>query len=81
MHNVKIGSHGEIVIRKELRDKFGIKPGQEVLELDAGNHIVIIPISEDPLKKLSGKYEWEETTEDLKRRAEKLALEEVAKSE
>ncbi|MFO8018031.1 MAG: AbrB/MazE/SpoVT family DNA-binding domain-containing protein [Promethearchaeia archaeon] len=80
MNNVKIGSHGEIVIKKELREKYGIEPGQEVVELDAGDHIVIIPLSKDPLKKLTGKYSWEETAKELKKKAEELALDEIEKS-
>jgi len=79
MNNVRVGSHGEIVIKKELRKKYGIEPGQEVAEIDAGDHIVIIPISKNPLKKLSGKYSWEETAEQLKKLAEDLALKEVEK--
>ena len=77
MNNVKVGTHGEIVIKKKLRKKFGIKPGQEVLEFDAGNHIAIVPISSNPIESLCGKYSWEETSRELKREAEKLALKEV----
>ena len=59
--------------------KVGIKPGKEVIELDAGDRIVIIPISSNPLKKLSGKYNWEETANQLKKMAEDLVLEELIK--
>ncbi len=79
MKNVKVGIHGEIVIKKKLRERFGIKPGQEVIELDAGDHIVIIPISSNPLRELSGKYNWEETVDQLKKMAEDLVLEEITK--
>ena len=79
MNNVRVGSHGEIVIKKELREKYGIEPGQEVIEFDAGDHIVIIPISKNPLKTLSGKYSWEETANQLKKMAEDLVLKEVEK--
>lgn len=79
MNNVRVGSHGEIVIKKKLRKKYGIEPGHEVIELDAGDHIVIIPISNNPLEKLSGKYSWKETAEQLKKMAEDLALKEVKK--
>ncbi len=79
MNNVRVGSHGEIVIKKKLRERFGIKPGQEVIEFDAGDHIAIIPLSSDPIEFLCGKYSWEETTNQLKKRAEELALEEVKK--
>ena len=79
MNNVKVGSHGEIVIKKKLREKFGIEPGQEIVAFDAGDHIALIPVSSDPLKKLAGKYEWEETAKQLKEKAEELAIEEIKK--
>ncbi len=79
MNNVKVGSHGEVVIKKNLRKKFGIEPGQEVIEFDAGDHIGIIPIKGDPIKKLSGKYNWKESAKEAKIKAEKLALDEVRK--
>lgn len=79
MQYIKVGTHGEIIIRKKLREKFGIKPGQEIIAFNAGDHIGIIPVSGDPLKKLSGKYKWKETSKEAKKLAEKIALEEVNK--
>ena len=79
MNNVKVGTHGEIVIKKKLREKFGIKPGQEVVEFDAGDHIGIIPTKGDPVKNLSGKYEWKESAKEAKNKAEELALKEILK--
>jgi len=79
MDNVKVGSHGEIVIKKKLRKKYGIEPGQEVIEFDAGDHIGIIPTRGDPIKNLSGKYNWKESSRELKNLAEKLALDQVKK--
>ena len=79
MNIVKVGIHGEIVIKKKLREKYGIEPGQEVIEFEAGDHIGIIPTKGDPIKNLSGKYNWEETAKQAKNKAGKLALEEVKK--
>ncbi len=79
MNKVKVGSHGEIVIKKEFRKKYGIEPGQEVIEFDAGDHIGIIPTKGDPIKNLSGKYSWKESSREVKNLAEKLALDEVKK--
>ncbi len=79
MNNVKVGTHGEIVIKKKLREKFGIKPGQDVVEFDAGDHIGIIPTKGDPVKNLSGKYEWKESAKEAKNKAEELALKEILK--
>ncbi|MCK4287271.1 MAG: AbrB/MazE/SpoVT family DNA-binding domain-containing protein [Candidatus Lokiarchaeota archaeon] len=77
MNNVKVGTHGEIVIKKKLRKKYGIEPGQEVIEFDAGDHIGIIPTKGDPIENLSGKYKWKESAKEAKIEAEKLASEEV----
>jgi len=79
MNNIKVGTHGEIVIKKKLREKYGIKPGQEVIEFDAGDHIAIMPVSDNPIEALCGKYNWEESSRELKDKAEKLAIEEVKK--
>ncbi len=79
MNNVKVGTHGEIVIKKKLREKYGIESGQEVVEFDAGDHIGIIPTKGDPVKNLSGKYEWKESAKKAKNKAEKLALDEISK--
>lgn len=39
----KVGPKGQVVICKEFREKYGIKPGLEVEQLDAGNGILIRP--------------------------------------
>ncbi len=79
MQYIKVGTHGEIIIKKKLREKFGIKPGQEIIAFNAGDHIGIIPVNGNPFKKLSGKYKWKETSKEAKKLAEKIALEEVNK--
>lgn len=79
MNNVKVGTHGEIIIMKKLREKYGIKPGQNVIEYDAGDHIAIVPVSNNPIENLCGKYSWEESIQELKEKAEELALKEVEK--
>lgn len=79
MNNVKVGTHGEIVIKKKLREKYGIEPGHEIIVFDAGDHIGIIPTKGDPIKNLSGKYQWDESAKQAKNKAEKLALDEVKK--
>lgn len=39
----KVGPKGQIVIPKKLRNKYGIKPGIEVEQLDTGKGILIRP--------------------------------------
>lgn len=76
MPNTIVGKHGEIVIKKRLRKKYDIEPGQYVIEFDAGDHIAIIPLSKDPLECLNGKYNWEDSLRIPKKDLEKLALKE-----
>jgi len=77
MNNVKVGTHGEVVIKKKLRKKYGIEAGHEVVEFDAGDHIGIIPTKGDPIENLSGKYKWKESAKEAKIKAEKLVIDEI----
>ena len=47
MVTVKVSSKGQIVIPKVIREKFGIREGDELEILDFGNEIVIVPIKRD----------------------------------
>jgi len=76
MPNAKVGKHGEIVIKKRLRKKYGIEPGQDIIEFDAGDHIAIIPLSSDPMNSLNGKYSWEKSLQNIKGNLEELSFEE-----
>jgi len=39
----KVGPKGQVVISKEFREKYGIRPGLEVEQLDTGKGILIRP--------------------------------------
>lgn len=41
IHTTKVGPKGQVVIPKDLRDEFGILPGERVLVEDAGDAIAI----------------------------------------
>jgi len=75
--NAKVGKHGEIVIKKSLRKKYNIVPGQEVVMFDAGDHIVILPLINDPIDNLNGKYSWNETLSSLKNKIDQLSIEDI----
>lgn len=60
-----------------MRENYGILPGQEVIQFDAGNHIAIIPISCNPIEILNGKYSWEENINILKKKFEELIVEDI----
>ncbi|WP_457753425.1 AbrB/MazE/SpoVT family DNA-binding domain-containing protein [Thermococcus sp.] len=44
MTTVKVSSKGQIVLPKAIREKFGIKEGDELEVLDFGDEIVIVPV-------------------------------------
>lgn len=46
----KVSKKGWIVIPKEIRERHGIKPGDEVVVLDYGRGITIIPALKDPIR-------------------------------
>ncbi len=50
----KISYKGQIVIPKQLRDKYGLKPEQNVRITEIDGHIAIIPLFEDPIKDTRG---------------------------
>ena len=47
MTTVKVSSKGQIVLPKAIREKFGIKEGDELEVLDFGDEIVIVPVKKD----------------------------------
>lgn len=77
MPNTKVGKHGEIVIKKRLRDNYGIHPGQEVMQFDAGDHIAIFPVSSNPIEVLNGKYSWKKNITALKKEFEEIVIDDI----
>ncbi|MCY3924336.1 MAG: AbrB/MazE/SpoVT family DNA-binding domain-containing protein [bacterium] len=39
-----VGAKGQVVIPKELRDRFGIEPGDEVSFWDCDDHVALRPV-------------------------------------
>ncbi|EHR77872.1 AbrB family transcriptional regulator [Thermococcus litoralis DSM 5473] len=73
MTTVKVSSKGQIVLPKDIRERFNIKPGDEVEILEFGREIVLVPIKRDvklrglikfnkPLKELLREIKEEEKT-------------------
>jgi len=63
MTTVKVSSKGQIVLPKAIREKFGIKEGDELEVLDFGNEIVIVPIKKDI--KLRGLVKFEKPAKEI----------------
>ncbi len=77
----KVSTKGWIVIPAPLRRRFGLKPGTTVELQEAGDKIVIIPITSNPIDELYGKLAGEislteallkDKTEELEREENKL---------
>lgn len=51
---LKISQKGWVVIPAELRRKYHLEPGTEVVIVDYGGMLAIIPALEDPVRQASG---------------------------
>ena len=75
MSIVEVDSKGRIVIPKRFREELGI--GRKVLVINVGSYLKIIPLPSDPFKVLDGAFTTKKTFKELRRQAEKLAMEEA----
>lgn len=75
MRIVEVDSKGRIVIPKKFREELGIE--RKVLVINAGSYLKIIPLPSDPFKVLDGAFTSKKTFKELRRQAEKLAMEEA----
>jgi AbrB family looped-hinge helix DNA binding protein len=57
MEKVKVSPKGQVVIPKSLRDKFGIKEGEEVLVEESKRGILVMKREQNPLKVMVGLFE------------------------
>ena len=53
MHRMSVTQKGQLVIPKELRDKYGIAPNSEVIVTEMHDHIAIFP-ARDPVRQGRG---------------------------
>ncbi|WP_419924907.1 AbrB/MazE/SpoVT family DNA-binding domain-containing protein [Candidatus Poriferisocius sp.] len=58
-----VGAKGQVVIPKEMRDRFGIKPGDEVSFWDCEDHVGM-RVARDP-ETLKGRFRGLGLSEDL----------------
>lgn len=65
-----VGAKGQVVIPKELRDRFGIEPGDEVSFWDCDDHVALRPARSS--ETLRGRYRGLGLVDELEseRRAE-----------
>jgi AbrB family looped-hinge helix DNA binding protein len=74
----RVSAKGAIVIPKNLREKYGLKPGTLVQIVDYAGGLGIVPVSPDPIAALRGMFEdhrcgsWtEELIEERRRERER----------
>ncbi|MDQ0286247.1 AbrB family looped-hinge helix DNA binding protein [Desulfofundulus luciae] len=73
-----ISSKGWVVIPRELRERYGIRPGGKVLFTESESGLTIVPLPEDPIKSFKGIFkEYPLVDELLEARKEEVAREEL----
>ncbi|WP_456365998.1 AbrB/MazE/SpoVT family DNA-binding domain-containing protein [Thermococcus sp.] len=65
MVTVKVSSKGQIVLPKIIREKFGIREGDEIEVLDLGDEIVLVPVKKN--LKLRGLVRFERPVREILR--------------
>ncbi|MCD6232446.1 AbrB/MazE/SpoVT family DNA-binding domain-containing protein [Candidatus Aerophobetes bacterium] len=63
---VTVSTKGQIVIPKEVREKFGLRPGTKIDVKLKGNEITLKPIRKNISNRLYGKYRGIDLLKDLK---------------
>ena len=66
-----VGTKGQVVIPKEMRERFGINPGDEVSFWDCGDHVGLRPVRSP--ETLRGRFRSLSLSDDLEaeRRADR----------
>jgi AbrB family looped-hinge helix DNA binding protein len=52
--NVKLSQKGWVVIPASLREKYALKPGDNMQVVDYGGVLAIVPVFKDPIKQGAG---------------------------
>jgi AbrB family looped-hinge helix DNA binding protein len=62
---MSISEKGQVVIPKELRDKYGIGTNDEVMVTEVGGHIAVLPAPKDPITALRGSVKFAQPVSDI----------------
>jgi AbrB family looped-hinge helix DNA binding protein len=52
----KVSKKGWVVIPHEIRERYGIHPGDKVHIIDYGGRIALVPALKDPIRELHGMF-------------------------
>ncbi|MFQ5950988.1 MAG: AbrB/MazE/SpoVT family DNA-binding domain-containing protein [Candidatus Geothermarchaeales archaeon] len=69
----RVGSKGEILPSKNLREKLGLEAGRQI-EIKAEGDTLIVKATPDPIKELDGILDTDLTPKELKKLAERQIL-------
>ncbi|MDR7540474.1 MAG: AbrB/MazE/SpoVT family DNA-binding domain-containing protein [Armatimonadota bacterium] len=81
MATVTVSKKGWVVIPREIRQRYGIRPGDRVQVVDYAGRIAIIPAMKDPIREARGMLKrgpsltealLEERRQELKREQEEM---------
>jgi len=64
MQTLNILSKGQVVIPVELRQRYGIKPGMVIEIRDAGDHLELYPLPNDPVAAFRGSLKADNSLAD-----------------
>jgi AbrB family looped-hinge helix DNA binding protein len=53
----KVSKKGWVVIPHDIRERYGIRPGDKVHIIDYGGRIALVPALKDPIRQLHGMFE------------------------
>jgi len=72
-YETKVTRQEQTTIPKPLRDKYGIKEGDEVVFIDLGDHMAVMPVPKHPLKVLDGLVDVKESVHEMREEARETA--------
>jgi AbrB family looped-hinge helix DNA binding protein len=82
MPSAIVSTKGWVVVPKEYRLKYGLKPGAKVQIIDYGGGLSIVPLLDDPIAALRGMFaEGPSLTVDLLTERQRARAVEGAKTE
>ena len=74
----RVSPKGWVVIPKELRERYGIRPGGKVLLAERQDRLLLVPLPDDPVKAFRGALKGCPLVEGLREaRREETAREEL----
>lgn len=78
MRIVELDGKGRLTLPKEIRDSIDVKG--RVMVMNAGDHVILIPLPSDPLQKLHGALNARKSFRELRRGAEVAGEKEVGRA-